>query len=75
MKWLIKEKKTTDYIRKRFALLPTKVNEYWVWLETYFYYCYPPCYVDESRGKNKFINYYDCLAHLKEDIANDIQVC
>ena len=69
MKWKVKEKEPKDYIRKRFAFLPNKVQGYWLWLEPYYYYCCPPNYVDDSKQKVKFINYSDCLTYLEFDLS------
>lgn len=77
MKWEIKDKvpkSPEGFIRKRFALLPTRVQRYWIWLEPYYYYCYPPDYTTDSKQKVKFLDYKDCLTHISFDISRGVTV-
>jgi hypothetical protein len=38
MRWEYKPKTIYDKIKKRFALFPVRVDNEWVWLETYYSY-------------------------------------
>lgn len=67
MKWPIKEKKNEDYIYTGFALFPTRVQNYRIWLEKYYYF---KVVGSVDTIKVKFLNCRDCSIALEDAIKN-----
>ena len=68
MRWQAKEKNIYDNIKKCFAFFPTKVDDEWIWFETYYRLrCWNvfSCYEVEYRWKTREEAEYDLSEALK----------
>lgn len=61
MTWKTKEKSVYDNLKRKFAFFPTKIDDEWVWLETYWQYevfmipsCIPVVYRWRTREEAEF---------------------
>lgn len=62
MKWKAKDLSIYDTVKRKFAFFPTKIDDKWIWLESYYeltcwniFGCYPVVY----RWKTKEEAEYD----------------
>ena len=62
MQWNSKPRSNIDQIKTRFAIFPVKVEEKWVWLETYYVVSWQ--YLD-TTFVCRFLNYQDAVAYIR----------
>lgn len=70
MRWQQKEQTIYDRIQKRFAFFPTKVNNEWIWFESYYRlrcWNFLGCYEEEYRWLTKEEAEYDIQEAMNQD--------